>query len=92
MTTSPPGPTLDTPRPRASHVKQILITLVCGVLLAVGSCFGFVNTLNFNGPAKPGNTLFGIGFFVGAALVVSAGIWALLAILMFFIRAARGEQ
>jgi ABC-type antimicrobial peptide transport system permease subunit len=82
----------DAPRPRVSHVKQILITLVCGVLLGLGSCFGFLNTINFNGPAKTGNTLYVIGFVVGVALVVYAGVWALVAIIIAFLRAVRSEQ
>jgi hypothetical protein len=92
LTTFPAPPTPDVPRPRRSTWKQILITLVCGVVLGLGSCVGFLNSANFNGPSKPGNTLFAIGFVVGLALVVSACLWALVAIIIAFIRAVRSEQ
>lgn len=68
----------------------MFITLCCGILLAGGSCVGFVSTLNSNSSTK--STLFGIGFFVGVLGVISGGIWALAAIIAFFIRAASGEQ
>lgn len=92
MKTSLQPPLPDSPRPQAPHLKQILITLVCGVLLAGGSCFGFLNTMNFNGPSKTGNALFAIGFVVGVALVVSVAVRALYGIIVYLIRMARGEQ
>ncbi len=33
-----------TPQGKNSSQKPILITVVCGLLLAVGSCYGFLNT------------------------------------------------
>jgi hypothetical protein len=89
-TPPPPPPPPNAPRPRASHLKPILITLLCGVLLAAGSCFGFVSTLTSNSSNK--QTLFVIGFFAGVLGVISAGVWALAAMIAFFIRAASGEQ
>jgi zinc transporter ZupT len=74
-------------------VKQIVVTLVCGVLLGFGSCYGFLSTANFNGPSKqPETAVFVIGFFVGVALVLAAGMLTVVAIIMFFVRAVRGEQ
>jgi hypothetical protein len=93
LTTPPPSPAPDGPRPRRFAWKQILITLVCGVVLGLGSCFGFLNTLNFGGgPTRPGGTLYAIGFAVGLALVIAACLWALVAIIVFFIRAVREGQ
>ncbi len=89
MTTPPPPPAPEAPRPRAYHVKPILLTLLGGILLAAGSCFGFVSTLTSNSSSK--STLFAIGFFVGVLGVIAAGIWALVAISTFFVRAASGE-
>jgi hypothetical protein len=89
----PPSPAPESPRPRRSTGKQILITLVCGILLGLGSCFGFLNTLNFGGgPTKSGGTLYAIGFVVGLALVVSAILWAVVVIIIAFVRAVRTEQ
>jgi hypothetical protein len=93
LTTPPPPLAPAAPRPRRSTWKQILITLVCGILLGAGSCFGFLNTANFGGgPTKPGNTVFFIGFAVGLALFVFAILWAVVAIIIAFVRAVRTEQ
>jgi hypothetical protein len=93
LTAPPPSPAPDGPRHRKSNWKQILITLVCGILLGLGSCFGFLSTLNINGPAGSEKTslVFAIGFVVGVALVVSACMWALIAIVIAFVRAVRAE-
>jgi hypothetical protein len=68
----------------------MFITLCCGILLAGGSCVGFVSTLTSNSSSK--STLFAIGFFVGVLAIIAFHIWALVAIVTFFIRAASGEQ
>jgi hypothetical protein len=74
-------------------LKQIVITLVSGVLLGFGSCFALVTTGSFTGQSKQLEAaLFIIGFFLGVALVLAAGMLAIVAIIMFFIRAVRGEQ
>ncbi len=73
----------------------MLITLVGGILLAAGSCVGFLGTLKINGEGESWpilNPLFAIGFFVGVLAELAGGIWALAAIITFFIRAASGEQ
>jgi hypothetical protein len=73
-------------------VKPILATLLGGILLAGGSCAGFLSTLTYSGPGRPISNLFTVGFFAGVAGVLAAGVWALAAIIAFFIRAASGEQ
>jgi hypothetical protein len=70
-------------------VKQILITLVCGVLLAWGSCYGFIMT---SGSINFGSLLLGLGFFVGVALVLTSGVRMLIAIIKFLILGASSEQ
>ena len=95
MTTPPPTSTPEAPPRRAYHVTPILITLVGGILLAFGSCVGFVGTLSSSGGSKQStmlNALFAIGFFVGVLAAIAGAIWALGAIVAFFIRAASGEQ
>jgi hypothetical protein len=91
LTTPPPQPAPDGPRPPRSTWKQILITLVCGVLLGLGSCFGFASTMSFN-ENKPASAVFAMGFVVGVGLVLSAGVRALVAIIAAFIRGVRSEQ
>ena len=54
------------PPPKRSIVRPMAMTLVSSFLLGLGSCFGFLSTLNFNGPSKPVNTLFMIGSFYAA--------------------------
>lgn len=71
-------------KPRKSHVIQILLTIACGVVLALGSCFGFIATLNINGPDKPINTAFVIGMAGGAVLFVGGIIWGIVAIIVHF--------
>ena len=75
--------------PRKSHLKPILITILCGVLFGAGSCVGFLNTLNFNGPARPLNLYFAVGFFIGVAAVLVGAIWALVAPIRFLFGGAQ---
>lgn len=92
MTTPPAVPPDTVPRPlHRSQFKPILITLLCAVLLTGGSCYGFLNTFNYNGPNKPVANLFMVGFFVGIAGIIAAGVWALVTIVLYFVRAAREE-
>lgn len=69
-------------KPRKSRVIQILLTIACGVVLAIGSCFGFIATLNINGPDKPLNAAFVIGMAGGAVLFVGGVIWGVVAIIV----------
>jgi hypothetical protein len=94
LATAPPPPQPEA-RPRPSyHVGAILITLAGGILLAAGSCFGFLGTLNMNGVGESRpllNPAFAIGFFVGVLGAIAGGIWALAAIITFLIHAASDE-
>ena len=95
MTTPPPPPAPEAPRPRAYHVKPILATLLGGILLAGGSCAGFLSTVDMGGVglrSRNLETLYVAGFFAGGLAVLAGGVWAIAAIIVFFIRAASGEQ
>jgi hypothetical protein len=83
MSTPPPTPLLpETPR-KTSKVKAIVVTLVASVLLAGGSCFGFVNTINFNRNA-PISMVFAIGFGLGVLAFSGACVWAAVAFFVYF--------
>jgi hypothetical protein len=83
----------EVPRPRRSIWKQILITLVCGVVLALGSCFGFLDTLDFGGGrSKSGGTVYLVGFGIGLLLVGSSILGAFVAVIIALFRAARSDQ
>ena len=62
----------DDSKPR-SIGKQVLILIFSGLLLSVGSCAGFLNTVNINGPIAP---IFALGFVAGVLLMIGALIWA----------------
>jgi hypothetical protein len=66
-----------------------VITFGCGVLLAWGSCYGFIMT---SGSINFGSLLLGLGFFVGVALVLTSGVRMLIAIIKFLILGASSEQ
>jgi hypothetical protein len=83
MSTPPPTPLLpETPR-KTSKVKAIVVTLVASVLLAGGSCFGFVNTINFNRNA-PISMVFAIGFGLGVLAFSGGCVWAAVAFFVYF--------
>ncbi len=73
-------------KPGKSKVVPILLTVVCGLLLAGGSCFGFINTLNFNGHSKPMNTVYAVGLAAGVVAVLAGCIWAIVAFVRFLLR------
>lgn len=79
----------DSPQPKKSVVFPIILTILLGVLLAVGSCFGFIGTLNFSGPTKPINIVFGIGFAAGLAAVLTGCIWAIVAFVRFLLKKSK---
>jgi len=95
LATPPPPLAPEAPRPRAYHVKPILATLLGGILLAGGSCAGFLSTVDMGGVglrSRSLETLYVAGFFAGGLAVLAGGVWAIAAIIVFFIRAASGEQ
>ena len=83
MTTPPPIAPVPEPGRKSSRVKAIVITLVASVLLAGGSCFGFLNTMNFN-RSTPINAVFAIAFGLGVLAFLGACIWAAVAFFVYF--------
>jgi hypothetical protein len=90
LTTTPPAPRPDAEPRQTAYLKQIVITLVCGVLLAWGSCYGFIHRSGLS--IDFASALLGLGFFVGVALVLTSGVRILIAIVKLLIRALSGEQ
>jgi hypothetical protein len=82
MTTPPITPAVQ-PGKKNSKVKAIAITLVASVLLAGGSCFGFLSTMNFN-RSTPISLVFAIGFGLGVLAFSGACIWAAVAFFIYF--------
>jgi hypothetical protein len=76
-----------TPQVRPTTV-QVLLTFFGGLVLAGGSCAGFLGTLNLNRGDDPVNIAFAIGFVLSLLL---AGIGVLLAIIRV-IRLARQRR
>jgi len=60
------------PASRANY-KPILLTLLFSFLLAGGSCFGFLRTMNTQGGSS--STIFGIGFLICVLVFVGAILW-----------------
>jgi hypothetical protein len=79
------------PPARKSRLLAIVLTISCGALLAGGSCFGFADTLNFSGPSKPINTLFGLGMIAGVVAFLVGIIWAIVALVLHILR-SRSQQ
>ena len=79
------------PPARKSRLLPIVLTISCGALLAGGSCFGFADTLNFNGPSKPINTLFACGMIAGIVAFLAGIIWAIVALVLHILR-SRSQQ
>jgi hypothetical protein len=63
------------PVARVSY-RPILITLLCAFLLGGGTCFGFLNTLNFNGGSSVLNDVFAVAFVLCALTFIGSAIWA----------------
>ncbi len=63
-------------RTRRSFVAP-LVTLLCAVVLAGGSCYGFLRTLDINGSGKHAalNVFFVIVFFSNVVAVPGAIVW-----------------
>src|SRR5260221_14040246 len=63
-------------RKRRSFVAP-LVTLLCAVVLAGGSCYGFLSTFNINGSGKHAalNVFFLIVFFSNVMAVSGAIVW-----------------
>jgi hypothetical protein len=70
------------PAPKKSPIKPIIITIVSGVLLAAGSCMGFLSTFNVSRTNQI-SVVMAIGFLVGVAAVLCGAMWALVALIRF---------
>jgi hypothetical protein len=81
----PPPPPI---RPTAA---QALVTLFGGLLLAGGSCAGFLTTLNFNGGSDSVNTVFAIGFILSLVVAVVGVVLVIVRVVRLLVR-RRGEQ
>jgi len=79
------------PPARKSRFVAVALTIFCGALLAGGSCFGFIGTLNINGPSKPINALFGCGIIAGILAFLAGIIWAIVALVLHILR-PRSQQ
>lgn len=93
MTELPNSLTVGPPPPpaRKSRLVAIALTIFCGALLAGGSCFGFIGTLNINGPSKPLNTLFSWGIVAGVVAFLAGIVWAIVALVLHMMR-PRSQQ
>ena len=67
----------------------ILLTIVCGIVLAASSCFGFLSTLNGNGPHNWMPVVFFFGFVIGVGAVAVGVVSTVIGIVIWFIRAVR---
>lgn len=74
------------PPARKSRLIAMALTIFCGALLAVTSCFGFIGTLNNNGSNKPLNTMFSWGIVAGIVAFLAGVIWAIVAFVLHVIR------
>lgn len=71
----------------------ILITIACGGLLELGSCFGIAVTLDTNaGHNRLMNTLSVWGLIAGALLFSAGVVWAAVALIVHIIRSIRGDS
>ncbi len=85
--TMPPSP----PARKRSRVLPILITIACGLVLAVGSCFGGFATEKMGGGRQPLTVLFGWGIVTGVVVFIGGIIWAFVALVVHYL-GAKKEQ
>jgi hypothetical protein len=93
LTIAPPPPP-SAPRVHSNQIVPILITLSGGILLAFGSCVGFLSALNINGSSGSSNAATWIcaaGFCGGVIAVLAGSVWAIAAFIMFLIRLGSDE-
>jgi hypothetical protein len=72
---------LENPTKPRSITKQVLILVFSGLVLSVGSCAGFLNTVSGSNPIS---FIFAFGFIAGVVMIIGTIIWAV-------IRAASGD-
>ena len=83
----PPPPL---PPVRKSNYKPILLTLLFSFLLAGGSCFGFLRTMNTQGGSS--STIFGAGFLICVLVFVGAILWLAIKAIREGIKGSGGMQ
>jgi TRAP-type C4-dicarboxylate transport system permease small subunit len=76
------------PPRRRSQLAPILLTLVAGVLLAFGSCVGFLSTMNQGAHA---GDIYVYGFLAGCIALIAGGVWSVIAIIIFLVRLLRNS-
>jgi hypothetical protein len=64
--------------PRKFYWRQIGISIAAGLVLTVGSCFGFLTSFMHKDVLS---RIFVVGFFAGGIIVVVASIWLLLEVI-----------
>jgi hypothetical protein len=86
-----PGHAAPPPPPIRPTVAQALVTLFGGLLLAGGSCAGFLTTLNLNGGSDSVNNAFAIGFILSLGVVV-VGVVLVVRVIRLSVRRRREQQ
>ena len=84
--TPPPAP------PIRPTIAQGLITLFGGLLLAGGSCAGFLTTLNLNGGSDSVNTAFAIGFILSLVVAGVGVVLVIVRVVKLAVRRRREQQ
>jgi hypothetical protein len=69
------------PRQSFPSWKQALVTFGGGFVLAISACFGFLVTLNINGPSSAINVFAAIMFGVGVIAILVGVVFVLILIL-----------
>ncbi len=86
-----PGHAPPRPPPIRPTVAQALVTLFGGLLLAGGSCAGFLTTLNLNGGSDSVNNAFAIGFILSLVVTGVGVVLVIVRVVRLAVR-RRGEQ
>ena len=77
---------------KKSKLPPIFLTIVSGLLLAGGSCFGFLNTFNYKHDSSPISTIFAFGFAAGVLAVLTGIVWAIVAVVLSLLRAKKEQS
>ena len=76
------------PQPNKSRYRPIGLTLVAGVLLAWGSCYGFLQTRDDRTPLAK---LAEFGFFAGVFMALLGLLWTFLWVIKRIFYETRGQ-
>jgi hypothetical protein len=79
------------PPPRPSNYRPILLTLLFSLLLAGGSCFGFLNTFNLNRNSQI-SMIFAAGFGFSVLTFLGSLLWIVIKAIRDSIRVSRGPK